>query len=317
MVSFPRDQLPLDKRCSLFHRALSRENRLSLRRTIAAKFLPPKRREKKKTLSNPFESSDKELIRLLKWKCTHYGWENEIHVFILERFFHQRLELIRVDTLINQFMDIRLAHVVIIEVDATGELVLVNQLVQFLVTAVVKKAIYILFYPSSNEESYVRSLSLTVLSSRCPPRRSRKASTYTWRCNCFCCGSTVSCSSTGPRTSPPIWLCLCRFERDNFRPNSADRYATFHLENRHHVISSISYRYPYRYDVPVSYSRNIFASKSPALFDRKCTINWSDSSSSILPFDGSIQKQGLQFYLRSLILYFFLFFFVNKTHLSV
>lgn len=164
------------------------------------------------------------LIRLLKSKYTHYGWENEKHVFILERFFHQRLELIRVDTLINQFMNIRCTHGVIIEVDATGELVLVNQLEQFVVTAIVD---YIF---SFEQRRIVCFVSLTVLFARCPPRRSRKASTYTWRCNCFCCGSTGSCSSTGPRTSPPIWWSPCRFERDNFRPNSADRCATFHLE---------------------------------------------------------------------------------------
>lgn len=43
--------------------------------------------------------------------------------------------MVRVDTLINQFMDIGCTHEVIIEIDATGHLVLVNQLEQFLVTA--------------------------------------------------------------------------------------------------------------------------------------------------------------------------------------
>lgn len=36
-------------------------------------------------------------------------------------------------------------------------------------------------------------------------------------------------------------------------------------------------------------------SESPAFFDKNCTVNCRDSSSSILPFDGSIEKQGLRF----------------------
>lgn len=59
LVSCLRVQLPLDKRCWLFHRAPPRENRLSLRRTIAAKFLPPGEKgkeEKKKKERNSFQS---------------------------------------------------------------------------------------------------------------------------------------------------------------------------------------------------------------------------------------------------------------------